>query len=454
MKIIIVGDGKVGQTLTKQLSKEGHDLTVVDSNPKILNDNIENFDILTVEGNGASMETLRRADAAEADLLIAVTSTDEINLLSCITAKKLGTKHTIARVRNMEYREQLVALRKELGLSMTINPEYQASREIYQLLEAPNFVKRESFAKGRVEIVEMHVDEESPLKNVPLHRLQSIVGVKLLVVAVQRGEDVTIPSGNFVLQEDDHVFFAAKTAHLKPLLKNLGVSRQKIKHVLIIGASRIANHLIPRLLDAGIKVKIIEKDHNKCVALSTTFPSVSVIEGDASFQHILESEGLYQTDAIITLTNIDEENLIISMFASHAGVPKVITKVSRLEYGSLFTDMGIGSIISPKERCSTDIVRYVRAMQNAEGSEIVALYHIANNQVEAMEFRVDDTVRRLGEPLKHLPLRAGVLVACVTHGNEPMLANGDTCFYEGDSVVVVSSGDHQITHLNDIFSEQ
>lgn len=453
MKIVIVGDGKVGQTLIRQLSKEGHDLTVVDSNPKILNNNIENFDILTVEGNGASMETLRRADAGTADLVIAATSTDEINLLCCITAKKLGAKHTIARVRNTEYREQLVALRQELGLSMTINPEYAAAREIYQILQLPNFVKRETFAKGRVEIVEMRVDEKSPLRNLPLHQLPSAVGFNILVAAVLRGDQVTIPSGNFVLQEGDHVFFAAKTAHLTLLLKHLGLSPQRIRHVMIIGGGRIARHLIPRLLEARIDVKVLEKDHDRCLQLYSEFPQISVVEGDGSLQQILESEGIHQTDAIITLTNIDEENLIISMFANHCGVRKIVTKIGRLEYGNLFSDMGIGSIISPKERCSADIVRYVRAMQNAEGSEIVALYHIANDLAEAMEFRVDDTVRYQGVPLKDMPLRENILIACVTHDNEPVLANGSTTFREGDAVVVVSAGQHMISHLNDIYAE-
>lgn len=452
MKIIIVGDGKVGQTLTLQLSKEGHDLTVVDSNPRILDKNIENFDILTVEGNGASMETLRRADAGASDLVIAATSTDEINLLCCITAKKLGAKHTIARVRNTEYREQLVALRQELGLSMTINPEYAAAREIYQILQLPNFVKRETFAKGRVEIVEMRVDQKSPLRDIALHQLPDAMGQNTLVAAVLREDQVTIPSGNFVLKEGDHVFFAAKTAHLPLLLKNLGIPLQRIRHAMIIGGGRIARHLIPRLLEGKIQVKVLEKNHENCLRLYSEFPQISVVEADGSLQQVLESEGIEQTDAIITLTNMDEENLIISMFANHCGVKKIITKIGRLEYGSLFTDMGIGSIISPKERCSTDIVRYVRAMQNAEDSEIVALYHIANDLAEAMEFRVDDTVRYLDVPLKDIPLRENILIACVTRGNEPFLANGTTRYYEGDSVVVVSTGQHMIHHLNDIYA--
>ncbi len=453
MKIIIVGDGKVGQALTRQLSKEGHDLTVVDSNPKILNNNIENLDILTVEGNGASMETLRRADAGTADLVIAATSTDEINLLCCITAKKLGAQHTIARVRNTEYSEQLVALRQELGLSMTINPEYAAAREIYQILQLPNFVKRETFAKGRVEIVELRVDEKSPLRDIALYRLPETVGLNVLVAAVLREDQVTIPSGNFTLQEGDHVFFAAKTNQLSLLLKNLGISIQRVRHVMIIGGGRIARHLIPRLLDAKVKVKVLEKNHEHCLRLYSEFPQISVIEADGSLQQVLISEGLEQTDAIITLTNMDEENLIISMFANHCGVKKIITKIGRLEYGGLFMDMGIGSIISPKERCSADIVRYVRAMKNAEGSEIVALYHIANDLAEAMEFRVDESVRYLGVPLKDIPLRENVLIACVTHGNEPVLANGNTRYYEGDSIVVVSAGQHMISHLNDIYAE-
>lgn len=453
MKIIIVGDGKVGLALTRQLSKEGHDLTVIDSNPKVLNENIENYDILTVEGNGASIDTLRRADTGQADLVIAATSADEINLLCCITAKKLGAAHTIARVRNLDYKDQLVFLRDELGLSMTINPEYSAAREIFQILQFPNFLKRDTFAKGRVEIVEMRIDDSSPLRGVVLNRLQHIVGVKVLVAAVLRGEEVTIPTGDFVLEQGDHVFFAAQTANLNQLLKNLGIGKQRIKHVIIVGGGRISRHLIYRLLEAGVKVKVIEKDHEKCLQLAGLFPQISVVEGDGSRQSILRSEGISHTDAIVTLTNMDEENMIISMYAHYAGVKKIVTKIGRLEYGSVFTDMGIGSIISPKERCSADIVRYVRAMQNAEGSEIVALYHIANDLAEAMEFRVDESVRYLGVPLKDIPLRRNILIACVTHGNEPLLADGDTCYHEGDSVVVVSTGQHMISHLNDIYAE-
>ena len=315
-----------------------------------------------MHGNGASIGVLKEAGVEDAHLLIAATSRDETNLLTCIVAKKLGAKHTIARVRNPEYAEQLVLMRDELGLSMTINPELAAAREIHHLLQFPSFLKRDSFAKGRVEIVEIHVGEDSKLAGIPLNRLYEIARVRVLVCVVERGGTVHIPDGSFTLQAGDNIYVTADSQDLAQLIKHLGIVKQKVRNAIIVGGSRIAYYLAMRCLHAGLGVKIIEQNHERCVELAELLPSAVIIEADGSRQDILAAEGISSTDAVITLTNMDEENLIISMYASHIGVPKVITKVNRTEYVEAFKSMGIDTFISPKALCSTDIVRYVRCL--------------------------------------------------------------------------------------------
>ena len=319
MNIIIVGDGKVGAALATQLSSEGHDVTIIDSNPQALMDSSEKLDIMTVIGNGAAMSTLRDAGAERADILIAATSRDELNLLTCLTAKKLGVRHTIARVRNPEYSDQLASMREELGLSMTVNPELAAAQEAYQLLRFPSFLKRDSFAKGRVEIVAVPVDKDSKLVGIPLYKLYEIAGVNVLVCAVEREDGVHIPSGSFTLQEGDTIYVTAALLDLAELVKNMGLVEKRIRSLLIIGGSRIAFYLGRRCLDSGMTVKIVERDHDRCVALAEAMPRATIIEADGSRQDVLESEGVRSYDAVVTLTGMDEENLVLSMLASHLG---------------------------------------------------------------------------------------------------------------------------------------
>ena len=402
MQIIIVGDGKVGVALTEQLSSEGHDITVIDSNPKVLEQSLESYDVMVVHGNGASIGVLKEAGVEDAHLLIAATSRDETNLLTCIVAKKLGAKHTIARVRNPEYAEQLVLMRDELGLSMTINPELAAAREIHHLLQFPSFLKRDSFAKGRVEIVEIHVGEDSKLAGIPLNRLYEIA---------------------------------------------------QVRNAIIVGGSRIAYYLAMRCLHAGLGVKIIEQNHERCVELAELLPSAVIIEADGSRQDILAAEGISSTDAVITLTNMDEENLIISMYASHIGVPKVITKVNRTEYVEAFKSMGIDTFISPKALCSTDIVRYVRAMQNTTGGSVITLHRMVEGKAEALEFRASETTRHLGETLLDIQLKPEILIACITHKGRTIIPRGSDVFQAGDTVIVVTTSGQPINDLNDIFAD-
>ena len=451
MKIIIAGDGKVGLALTRQLLHEGHEVTIVDSNPGVLQANMYQYDVLAVQGNAATMEALRQAQVQKADLLIAATSADEINLLCCLTAKKMNSRlHTIARVRNPDYTEQLFFMREELGLSMTINPELSAAREIFHLLQFPSFLHRDSFAKGRVEIVGLRVDEGSRLEGVALHQLYKIAHVKVLVCAVLRAGQVIIPDGSFELKKGDRIFVTARAVNLAQLIKNLGIAKQKIRRVMLVGGGHISFYLAQRLLDSHLSVKIIEQNPARARFLAENLPGAAVVLGDGSSQSFLESEGLDEADALVSLTGIDEENIVLSMYAHSQGVPKVVTKVNRLEYNRMFEALDIGSIVSPKDLCSALIARYVRSMQNKTG-KILALHLIAEGHAAAMEFRVDENTRYRGVPLKDVPLRRGILISCISRGADTIIPDGTSSFEAGDTVVAVSTLDSPVLQMNDLF---
>ncbi len=451
MKIIIAGDGKVGLALTKQLLREGHDVVVIDSNQSVLNNTDIEDATMAVHGNAAAMDTLLRADIRDANLLIAATNSDETNILCCLTGKKLNKNiYTIARIRNGEYHQQLAMLQEELGLSMMINPEQAAAREIFRLLQFPDFLRRETFAKGRIELVELKVRSDSKLKDIKLLDLYKIVRIKVLVCAVTRGREVFIPTGDFVLREGDHIYVTAASSDLYLLLRNLGITPKEIWSIMIVGGGRIGRHLIKRLLKSHADVKVIEKDPECARALAEDFPKAEVVIGDGSKQELLLDEGMLQADALVTLTGVDEENMVISMFANVSGVSKVITKMNRLEYVSVLGDIGIGSVVSPKALCCQDIVRYVRALQNQKG-EIVTLHRVANDQVEALEFRVDSDVKYLGVPLKDVPVKKGVLFFSITHGGVTVIPDGNSCFMEGDNVSIVTNNSAMVQSMNDIF---
>lgn len=450
MKIVIVGDGKVGIAITQMLSAEDHEITVVDSNQKVLNRMVEECDVMAVKGHGASRSVLLEAGADEAQLLIAVTSSDEINLLSCITAKKMGCEQTIARVRNPEYAEQIDFLREELGLSFTINPEEACAQEIFHLLQFPSFLGRERFARGRVEIVQLSVDETSPLKDVPLFGLYDAAKVKVLVCAVQRDGEVLIPGGNFTIREGDELFITADGANLTALIKNLGIVSRKVTQVTIVGGSRLGLYLAMRLLHSGIGVKIIEKDSRRCEELADLLPDADVVEGDGTDQDMLLAEGCGRADALVALTGIDEENIVLSMYARQLGVAKVITKCNREQYTHMFRKLGVNSVVSPKHNTAIDIVQYVRAMENSTGNAMITLHHIADGKAEAMEFIADKSSATLNIPLSTLPVAPGILIACITRGRKTIIPGGGGAIQAGDSVVVVAAAKRRILDLDDI----
>ena len=452
MKIIIAGDGKVGATLTRQFTAEDHDVTIIDSDPGILDSTMERYDLISVHGNCASMTVLNQAGVKEADLLVAVTNHDEINLLCCTTAHSMNPKlHTIARIRNPEYNEQAYKMRDVFGLSLVINPENQAATEIHRLLKYPGFLRRDTFAKGRTEIVELRVDAGSKLRNVKLMDLKSIVKCQVLVCAVLRNGSAIAPGGDFILREGDRIFVTALSENLTTLLNNLGIITRRVRRVLICGGGMVGYYLAARLEKEGIHVKIVESNLPRCQELSSLLPDTDIIHGDVSDQDLLISEGMAQYDALVTCTGRDELNMIVSLYAASCGVLQVITRLSNADNRSLIDSLGLGSVVCPKDLCSNNIARYVRAMKNQTGAAL-SVHAIADGQAEAMEFRVDETTRHCGEPLKQIKLKPNVLLVGIAHGGANEIPNGDSMFHKGDVAVVVTNSRESIRQLNDIFA--
>ena len=452
MNIIIAGDGKVGSTLTRNLSAEGYDVTVIDSNSHVLEASQGRYDVMAVQGNCASMATLKQAGVEKADLLIAATGTDEINLLCCTTAYGLNPNiHTIARIRNPEYAEQVAEMRNIFELSMVINPERKAAIEIERLLKYPGFLKRDTFAKGKTEIVELRLDANSKLCDVPLMELNSVVKCKVLVCAVLRNGTAVTPKGNFVLKENDRIFVTAPTENLTTLLQNLNIITRPVRNVILCGGGTVSYYLASMLEKDGISVLIVEQNKERCRYLAELLPNATVIHGDGTDRELLESEGLAKCDALVTLTGLDELNMIVSLYGQSCGVPQVITKLSRIENQHIIDSLSLGSVICPKELSCNSIARYVRAMKNQSGAAI-SVHAIADGQIEAIEFRVDASTLNCGVPLKDLKLKDNVLLASITRGNATEIPGGNSSFRKGDTIVVVTGNRGTLQQLNDIFA--
>ena len=452
MNIIIAGAGMVGSTLTRLLTAEGHDVTLIDSTSSVLDSNLEQYDVMAIHGNCASMDVLQQAGITEADLLIAVTNMDEVNLLCCITAHSMNSKlHTIARIRNPDYTGQIYSMRNNFGLSMSINPEKQAALEIDRLLQYPGFLKRDSFAKGRTEIVELKVDASSKLCNVALMDMNNIVKCRVLVCAVLRQGHAIAPNGNFILREGDRIFVTAPTENLTTLLKNLGILTRRVRHVMICGGGKISYYLANNLQNHGIKVTLIEQNESRCHDLAAQLPNTTIIHGNCTDQNLLESEGLAEVDAMVNMTGIDELNMITSLYGMGRGVHQVITKMNRMANRNIIDTLNLGSVICPKELCCNNIARYVRAMQNQSGAAI-SVHAIADGQAEAVEFQVDSNTPNCGIALKDLKLKANVLLVSITRAGHTEIPNGNSRFMPGDIIVLVANSQHTIHSIDDIFA--
>lgn len=449
MKIVIIGDGKVGRTITEHLAKEGHDVVVIDNNPKVIEECVNTFDVKGICGNGASYNVQKEAGVAGAGLLIAVTSSDELNILCCLVAKKMGVGQTIARVRNPDYSSQMYIMRDELGLSMIVNPELDAAREISRILRFPSAIKLDSFANGKVDLVEIKIDEKSPLVGKSLYSIHGKYQIHVLVCAVCRGDEVYIPKGDFILQANDKIYMTSSPAEITDFFKKLQILKEKSRNVMIIGGGKIAYYLASQLSDSGISFKIIESDYKRCLELSEAFHKAMIIHGDGTDQNVILEEGLENADALVTLTGLDEENIIISMFAKARGVSKIITKVNRSSYGSILDTVGLESIISPRDITTNHIIRHVRGMQNTRGSEFRTLYRLIGNRVEALEFYISTETDYTGVPLKSLPLKDNVLLACIIRNNSLIIPSGNDIIKPCDTVIIITLT-QQIKDVSDI----
>lgn len=439
MKIIIVGCGKVGLTLTEQLNNEGHDITVIDKDGTKLRSVTDNIDVMGVEGNGAIYQVQMEAGIKETDLLIATTNSDELNMLCCLIAKKAGNCHTIARIRNPEYANEIRYIREELNLSMVINPELAAATEISRLLKFPSVIKIDTFAKGRVELMKFIIPANCVLHNMQVYEVPQRLRCNVLICAVERGHDVIIPDGNFQMQCGDKISFIASPAEVRAFFEHIGIANSTIKSAMFVGGGKITYYLCKMLEDTGIKLKIIEQDLRRCNELSELLPKVMIIHGDGSNQELLLEEGLCQTEAFASLTGFDEENIMLSLYAASMTKAKLVTKINRIAFEDVIQQMNLGSIIYPKLITADGIIRYVRAMQNSMGSNVETLYKIVANRAEALEFRVGKDAPMCGVPLEELSFKDNLLIACINRGGKIITPRGKDSMKPGDTVIIVTT---------------
>lgn len=450
MKIIVSGCGKIGTTIIESLVLEGHDVVAIDKNPTVVTGITNIYDVMGLCGNSVDSDILIEAGIDEAELFIAVTGSDEFNLLSCFIAKKLGVPHTVARISNPEYNDKsLNFLRQHFEISMAINPERLAAHEIYNILKFPSAVKIETFSRRTLEMIEIKLKSDSVLDGISLSEMREKYKSKVLVCCVQREDEVYIPSGNFVLKSGDKVGLTATHAEFHKLFKGLGIFQKQAKNVMILGGSRIAYYLAERLLNTGNDVKIIDRDEKNCEQLCELLSKAVVINGDGAEQEILMEEGLTHADAFVSLTGMDEENILISIFASSQNVPKVIAKVNRDELASMAEKLGLDSVISPKKIVADVLISYARALQNSMGSNIETLYKLMDGKAEALEFNVRDDARIVNIPLKDLKIKKNILIGGIIRDRKTIIPAGLDVLMPKDKVIIIAAN-HRLQDLSDI----
>lgn len=450
MKVVVIGNGKIGSSLTSALVSEGHDVTVIDSKERNLRKIKNTLDVMCVEGNGATWEVQKDAGVAKADIVVAVTPYDELNILCCLIAKKLGADKTILRVRMPDYFTQMHHIREQLGLSMIINPELATANDILRVIIFPSAAKVEVFDKGRLELIEYKISYNSIFNFSSLKDIYKKIKTKFLICAVQRDDDVYIPSGDFVLKAGDRIHVAATHKNMERFFRISHGMKEKIKSVMIVGGGSVCFYLASQLLNMGMHVKIIEKDPERSVEIAHLLPKAIVVCGDGTDQELLLEEGLENSDAFVALTGIDEENIIISLFVQDNTDVKVIAKITRDNYINLASVIGLDTVVSPKNVTSSNVLNYVRSLKNAEETEIESLYRLVGNKVEAIEFKVKENLKSIvGKPLKELRLKKNILICAIIRKREIIIPDGDSTIELGDSVVIVSK-DHRFSELKDI----
>ncbi|MDD2503876.1 MAG: Trk system potassium transporter TrkA [Clostridia bacterium] len=449
MKIIIIGGGKVGYNLAENLSREDNDITIIDKNADALKKADEYLDVMCIKGNGLSTRVLTEAGVKEADLLIAVTNSDEMNMVCCLTSKKLGVDHTIARIRDPEYAEELSQLKEDLSLDMVINPEQAVAAEISRLLEFPPAMDVEMFSKGRVEMVEMMVTREMSIVNMNLKDIAKRFSSEILIGGVFRNDDVIVPKGNTIIQEKDTIYIVGRPSEVFHFCTKIGIHVQKIKNAMIMGGGRIAYYLAKYLDDMGIKIKIIEIDRKRCMELTELLNNVLVINGDGSEENVLLSENLSEMGAFVSVTGRDEDNLMAALLAKLYGVKKVVAKINRTSYSGVIKNLGLDNVVSPKLITANYILRYVRGLQNAMGNPVNSLYRIMNNKAEAIEFTANQFTKILDTPLSKLNIMAGILVAAIVRKHKIIIPHGNDVIKAGDNVILIAK-EKKLIDLNDI----
>ena len=440
MKIIIIGCGKVGLTLAEMLSAENHDIGLVDSSFQKLQSIPESLDGLRVPGNGASINTQMEAGVEDADILIAVTGSDELNLLCCLIAKKAGKCHTIARVRNPIYNKELAFIKEKLGLSMIINPELTAAAEISRLLRFPSAIKIDTFAKGRVELLKFRIRPEFGLNDLPIHQISSKTNSDILICGVERGNEIAIPDGNFILKDNDVLSIVASPSNAAAFFKNIGLKTHQVKNTMIVGGGTIAYYTARSLLDMKIDVRIVENNRERCEQLSELLPDATIIYGDGTDKQLLLEEGLSEAESFVTLTNLDEENVLLSLFAKENSKAKLVTKVNKIAFTEIIDNLDIGSVVYPKYLISDYILQYIRAISNSIGSNNVeTLYKILDNRAEALEFIIREKSAVTDVPLAELKTKSNLLISCINRHGKIRIPRGQDSIQVGDTVIVVTT---------------
>lgn len=449
MNIIIVGCGKVGSTLTEQLSNENHNIVVIDTNADKVRSITEEFDAMGVIGNGVSNQTLQEAGVANADLVIAVTGTDEENLLCCLIAKKSGNCHTIARVRNPIYNAEIDFLKEEFELAMVINPELAAAKEIARMFQFPSAIRVDSFAKGNVELLHCKLTADSPLIGIPLSQLSQKVKVNVLVCEVIRGDEVIIPNGTFVFRENDIIAIASTRRNAMTFFKNIGIMKNPVKNAILAGGGKISLYLAKLLLQSGIGVTIIEHDEKRCDYLSDTLPEATIILGDATDQTILSQENYETAHGFACLTGVDEENILLALHVNEHSNAKTVTKVNRTNFHNVINKLDLGSIIYPRVITADYIIKYVRSLNAAQDNNVETLYQLANGKAEALEFNITAQSDITDIPLQQLKLKKNTLIGCIYRNGKVIFPGGQDTIRVGDTVMVVLSG-YRLSDIEDI----
>ena len=450
MKIVIIGLGTIGKTILKDLSGEGHTITIIDEDKNSIENLIEKYDVMGVVGNGASMDIQNEAGVAEAQLVIALTRSDELNILACLVAKKVGAENTIARVRNPAYRKQIAQMKDDLGISLVVNPERETADEIFNIVNLPSVAQIEHFAGGKVSLVEVVAEKNCSLIGETLISLGKKLNTKVLICAVQRGDEVIIPSGHFQFQEGDRIHFTSNAKMLGDFLREVNLVKSPFKNIMIVGGGRIGYYLADSLAKKKYAVKLIEDDMHHAEELAELLPKVTVVCGNGTQHDLLIEEGIEAMDAFVALTDTDEENIIVSMFANKKQVKKTITQIGSDDLYGMLDELGIENNVSPKQIVASRIISYIRALANTVGSNVLTLYRLVNNQVEALEFSAKKQERIYNKPLKELKIKKNCLIACIIRQNEVIIPNGDSEIRLGDNVVVVTTHKN-FDDLTDVF---